>query len=199
MDALLSLVQDTKEDTRFAAIYSLGRVKARAAGARMIDALNDRTAPQVRAAAARTLTKSYADSAGLNPESVVDGLLRTLNDEDPGVRIQGLRSIATYRAARTVSRILPLLEDPANNVQVQAADALGEIPGPDAVAELSRIAGGAKGSFARRRSAFLALAKLDSTAFAALAPATRAVTTGVNAPPLPRPGPATAPPPWVAC
>lgn len=170
VDALLGLVQDTKEDTRFAAIYSLGRVKAKAAASRMLDALNDRTAPQVRAAAARTLTRSYADSAGLNPESVVDGLLRTLNDADAGVRIQGLRSIATYKSARTIPKILPLLEDQSNNVQVQAADVLGDIPGQAALPELGRIAGGTKGSFARRRVAFLSLARLDSAAFAAASP-----------------------------
>lgn len=167
-DALLSLVADAKEDTRFAAIYSLGRVKARSAAPRMLDALSDRTSPDVRAAAARTLTRSYTDSAGLSPESVADALARTLSDPDAGVRVQGLRSIGTYKLERTIPRILPLLEDPANNVQVQAADVLGDIPGSAAVAELTRIAGGTKGTFARRRSAFLALAKLDSAAFAAV-------------------------------
>lgn len=170
VDALLGLVQDQKEDTRFAAIYSLGRVKAKAAGARFLDALRDKPSPDVRGAAARVLTRSYADSSGLNPESVVDELLRTLNDVAAAVRVQGLRAIATYKSPRTITKILPLLEDPDNNVQVQAADALGDIPGKDALAELSRIAGGTKGSFARRRAAFLALAKLDSAAFAAVSP-----------------------------
>lgn len=170
IDALLGLVGDTKEDTRYAAIYSLGRLKARAAASRMLDALSDRTAPQVRAAAARTLTRAYADSAGLKAESVVDVLLRTTNDPDPGVRVQGLRSLATFHAERVIPKVLPLLEDPVNNVQVQAAEALGELPGQGALSELTRIAGGTRGTFARRRTALLSLAKLDSAAFAAAAP-----------------------------
>ncbi|HSB54788.1 MAG TPA: peptidylprolyl isomerase, partial [Gemmatimonadales bacterium] len=124
----------------------------------------------VRAAAARALNRALADSAGLNPESVMDVLLRSLSDPDAGVRIQGLRSIATFHTERAVPKVLPLLDDPFNNVQVQAAEALGDMPGTGALAQLTRIATGTKGSFARRRSAFLSLAKLDSAAFAAAAP-----------------------------
>jgi HEAT repeat protein len=164
LDALLGLVGDTKEDTRYAAIYSLGRLKSRAAASRMLDALSDRTAPQVRAVAARTLTRAYADSAGLKPETVVDVLLRTTNDADPGGSPE-----LTFRW-RAIPKVLPLLEDPVNNVQVQAADALGEFPGQGAVAELTRIASGSRGTFARRRTALLSLAKLDSAAFSATAP-----------------------------
>jgi len=170
VDALLGLVGDQKEDTRYAAIYSLGRVRAPAAAPRMLDALSDRTAPQVRAAAARTLTRSYADSSGLRPDAVADVLVRATTDPDPGVRIQALRSLASFHPARAIPKILPMLEDPVNNVQVQAAETLGELPGPGALAELGRIAAGTKGSFARRRASLLALARLDSAAFVAVAP-----------------------------
>ncbi|MFN8650982.1 MAG: peptidylprolyl isomerase [Gemmatimonadales bacterium] len=170
VDALLSLLDDQKEDTRFAAVYSLGRVRSKAAAPRLIAALSDRTSPPVRGAAARALTRALADSAGLSPESVVDVLLRTLNDADAVVRVQGLRSLATFKSDRAIAKVLPLLEDPSSNVQVQAADALGDMPGTAAVAELSRIATATKGSFARRRSALLSLAKLDTVAFAAAAP-----------------------------
>lgn len=170
IDGLLGLVGDAKEDTRYAAIYSLGRLKARAAASRMLDALSDRTAPQVRAAATRTLTSAYADSAGLKPGSVVDVLLRTTTDPDAGVRVQGLRSLATFHSERAIPKVLPLLEDQVDNVQVQAAEALGDLPGQGALAELARVAGGTKGTFARRRAALLSLAKLDSATYAAAAP-----------------------------
>jgi cyclophilin family peptidyl-prolyl cis-trans isomerase/HEAT repeat protein len=170
VNALLGLVGDTKEDTRYAAIYSLGRLRARAAAPRMLDALSDRAAPQVRAVAARTLSRSYADSAGLGGEAVVDLLLRATGDPDAGVRIQALRSLAGFHSARAIPKLLPLLEDPVSNVQVQAAETLGELPGQGALAELGRIAGGNKGSFARRWAALLALARLDSAAFASVAP-----------------------------
>lgn len=170
VDALLSLIGDPKEDTRFAVVYSLARIRSRTAAPRLLDALSDRTSPPVRAAAARALNRAMADSAGLSPEAVVDVLLRSLFDPDPGVKIQGLRSLATFHSERAVPKVLPLLEDPFNNVQVQAAEALGDMPGTGAVAELTRIATGTKGSFARRRAAFLSLARLDSAAFAAAAP-----------------------------
>lgn len=170
VDALLGLVGDIKEDTRYAAIYSLGRIRARQAGSRMLDALSDRTAPQVRAIAARTLTRSYADSAGLGPDAVADLLTRATGDADAGVRIQALRSLATFRVARAVPKVLPLLDDPVGNVQVEAAQTLGELSGQGAVVELSRIAVGGRGSYARRRAALLALARLDSATFASAAP-----------------------------
>lgn len=167
VDALLGLVGDSKEDTRYAAVYSLGRIRARAAAPRMLDALSDRTSPQVRAVAARTLTRAYADSSGLGPDAVADVLVRATGDPDPGVRVQALRSLATFHASRAIPKILPSLEDPANNVQVQAAETLGELPGQGALVELGRVATGTKGSFARRRSALLSLARLDSVAFVA--------------------------------
>jgi cyclophilin family peptidyl-prolyl cis-trans isomerase/HEAT repeat protein len=170
VEALLGLVGDRREETRYAAVYSLGRVGARVAGPRLLDALADRDAPAVRAAAARALTQAYADSAGLRADAVTDLLLRGVSDPDAGVRIQALRSLATFHLARTISKVLPLLDDPGNNVQVQAAQTLADLPGSEAVAELSRIAGGTRGSFARRREAFLALGRLDSAAYAALAP-----------------------------
>jgi cyclophilin family peptidyl-prolyl cis-trans isomerase/HEAT repeat protein len=167
VDALLGLVADLKEDTRYAAIYSLGRLRSRAAAPRMLDALSDRTAPQVRAVAARTLTRAYADSAGLGSDAVADLLIRATGDPDAGVRIQALRSLGGFHVSRAIPRVLPLLEDPVGNVQVQAAETLGQLPGQEALTELGKIAGGNKGSFARRRAALLALARLDSAAFAA--------------------------------
>ncbi len=169
INELLGLLSDQREDARYAAVYSLGRLRARAAATRMLDALSDRTAPQVRATAARTLSKAYADSAGLDAENVADLLLRGTNDADPGVRINALVSLGTYRLPRLSPRVLPVVEDPVSNVQVQAVRTLGQTGGAEAVTELSRIATSPKGTFARRREALLALSGLDSTAFAAAA------------------------------
>jgi cyclophilin family peptidyl-prolyl cis-trans isomerase len=63
--------------------------------------------------------------------------------------------------------VLPLLDDPVPNVQVQAAETLGDLGGSEAVEPLSRIATADKGTFARRREALLALAALDTRATAA--------------------------------
>ncbi|MEO8139398.1 MAG: HEAT repeat domain-containing protein [Gemmatimonadota bacterium] len=165
IDQLLGLTQAPTEDARFAAIYSLGRLKSRAAASRMIDALTDRPAPTVRAAAARALTRAYADSAGLGSETVADLLLRATRDEDASVRANAVRSLAGYRLPRLASQLLPLLGDQNLNVQVETAHTLGELGGSGAVEELNHIVSGTKGSFARRREAFLSLARLDTTSF----------------------------------
>lgn len=165
--ALLGMVQDPKEDGRFAAVYSLGRLRSKAAAARLLDALSDRTAPQVRAAAVRALSKSYVDSSGLVATSVADALLRLTTDPDATVRVQALRSLGTFREARLAGRIVPLLEDAVPNVQVEAAHTLAELGGAEASAALVRVLAGGKGSFARRREALLGLARVDSAAFAA--------------------------------
>ena len=166
--ALLGMVQDPKEDSRFAAVYSLGRLRNRAAAPRLLDALSDRIAPSVRAAAARTLNKAYVDSSGLVATSVADALARLTTDQDATVRVQALRSLATFHDPRFARRIVPLLDDPIPNVQVQAVQTLADLGGPEASAGLQRILSSGKGTFARRREAFLGLARADSAAFVGL-------------------------------
>ncbi len=170
VNALLGLATETKEEIRFGAIYSLGRLRVPGAAPRLLEALRDRNSPDLRAAAARSLTRSYVDSAGTSADAVADALARALSDSDAGVRVNALRSLATFKQPRTASRVVPLTEDPNTNVQVQAVMALGEIGGPEAVTELKRLAEGGKGSWARRRETVVALAATDSAAFAALAP-----------------------------
>jgi len=166
VDQLMGMTHATTEDARFAAIYSLGRLRSRTAANRMIEALTDRPAPQVRAAAARVLTRAYVDSAGLGRETVADLLLRATRDEDAGVRANAVHALAGYKLPRLAGPLLPLLGDANVNVQVEAAHTLGELGGTAAVAELTRILASTKGTFARRREAFLSLAQLDSAAFA---------------------------------
>jgi cyclophilin family peptidyl-prolyl cis-trans isomerase/HEAT repeat protein len=167
---LLGLATDPKDEIRFSAIYSLGRLRVAAAAPRMLDALRDRDSPDLRAAAARALTRTYADSAALSADGVADALARALSDTDAGTRVNALRSLATFKQPRTASRVVPLTEDPNSNVQVQAVMALGEIGGPEAVTELKRLAAGGKGSWARQRETVVALAATDSAAFATVAP-----------------------------
>jgi len=162
--ALVPLLGDGREGLRYTAGYSLARLRAPAAAARFLEALRD-PSPLLRATAARVLTVSYADSAGLSHEQVADLLLRATGDPDPGVRIHALRSLATLRLPRTAGRVLSLLEDPVPNVQVQAAQTLGQIGGEAAGAELERLALGDKGTWARRVEALEGLALADSARF----------------------------------
>jgi cyclophilin family peptidyl-prolyl cis-trans isomerase/HEAT repeat protein len=171
VDQLMGMTRAATEDARFAAVYSLGRLRTRSAANRLVEALTDRPAPTVRAAAARSLTRAFVDSAGLSRETVADLLVRATRDEDAGVRSNALHTIAGYKLPRLATPLLPLIGDPNVNVQVEAVHTLGELGGTDAVPELTRILTGGKGTFARRREALLSLARLDSTAFAAQAAA----------------------------
>lgn len=162
--SLISRVLDTDEDMRIAAVYSLGRLRVKAAASRLVEAAGDKSVP-VRATAVRALSKSYADSAGLSPSTVADVLARSTRDVDAGVRIQALRSLATFKDPTQSDRIAPLLDDPMPNVQVEAATSLGALGGPAAATALTRILASGKG-FARRREALISLARVDTAAFA---------------------------------
>ena len=164
---LLPFLEDTAAGFRWRAAYSLGRVRAPAAAGRLTVALRD---PEsiVRAMAARGLTREYVDSARLAPRSVAELLARAASDVSVQVRINALRSLATFRDASLASEIVPLLDDPTPNVQVQAAMTAGELGSAEAARGLARIAAG-KGTFGVRREALVALGRVDSAAFAAAA------------------------------
>ena len=75
---------------------------------------------------------------------------------DPQVKINAIRSLAGYRDSALATDILPLLDDPLPNVQVQAATTAGRARGRARRSRaLARVAAG-KGPFALRREALSA-------------------------------------------
>jgi len=164
VDGLLGMVGTVDDDLRWNIYYSLGRLRAPAAASRMLDALGDRY-PLTRAAAARTLTKAYADSSRLDGESVARLLLRATGDVDPGVRVQALRSLATFKRGDLGARATVLLDDAVPGVAVEAATVMRDMPDPKVATELVRVVSSSKGTFARRRAALVSLAAVDSAAF----------------------------------
>jgi len=164
---LLPFLEDTAVSFRWRAAYTLGRVRAPAAASRLTAALRDPD-PGVRAMAARGLTRSYVDSAGLAPGTVAALLARAASDQDLRVRINALRSLADFRDSSLASRIVPLIDDPVPSVQVQAVMTAGELGGAEAARGLARIAAG-KGPVGVRREALVALGRVDSAAFAGAA------------------------------
>ncbi|MBA3498400.1 MAG: peptidylprolyl isomerase [Gemmatimonadales bacterium] len=161
--ALLPFMDDTSSAPRLRAVYSLGRLRAPAAGNRMLLALRDPEA-YVRSLAARALTREYAEAAKLAPSAVADLLVSAADDPSPQVRINAIRSLAGYREPRLSGKLLPMLDDPLPSVQVTAAETLGELGGAEAVNALARATAG-KGTFALRRAALVGLARADSSAF----------------------------------
>ena len=167
VDILVPLMADTSAVVRWYATQSLGRLPqaARPSGERMVSALRDQLAI-VRAIAARTLTPAYADSAGL-PRATVTGLLeRALVDDDPGVRVNAVRSLGLYRTPALAPKVVRLLGDPQPQVALQATSSLGELGGPDAVQAL-RDQARLDRAYAFRSEALRALARADTAAFRA--------------------------------
>jgi len=164
VDQLLPYLETDSTLARVAAFYTLGRLRAVSAGNRMLAGLRDEN-PLVRAWAARTLTRAYADSARLGHAGVMGQLGQACADPDAGVRIQAARSLGSFRGESVRSSLGPLLLDQMPNVAVAAAEALGAAREKAAAADLKVVASG-KGSFALRRAALLSLASTDSASFA---------------------------------
>jgi cyclophilin family peptidyl-prolyl cis-trans isomerase/HEAT repeat protein len=163
-DALLPFTDDTVRSVRWRTIYSLGRLRTSVAANHLIAALRAED-PGTRAIAARTLNRAYTAAAKLAPATVSGLLTRAIDDGDPGVRVNALRSLGSYRDSSLSTPVASKLDDPDPNVRVQAASSLGELPGSIAGAALTRAVKG-KGTFALRREALLGLARVDPAKFA---------------------------------
>ena len=163
-DALLPFTRDTLQSIRWSAVYSLGRLKAPGAGNQLVASLRDAD-PATRALAARALTREYAEAAKLAPAAVAGVLTRGVDDNDPGVRINALRSLGTYRESALAAKIASRVDDPVPNVRVQAAATLGDLGGSRAIGVLVRVLQG-RGTFALQREALLGLARSGPAEFA---------------------------------
>jgi cyclophilin family peptidyl-prolyl cis-trans isomerase/HEAT repeat protein len=162
-DALLPYADDTLQSIRWRAVYSLGRLRAPGAANHLIAALRADDA-DTRAVAARTLTRQYAQAARVAPTTLAGLLARAVDDPDPGVRVNAIRSLGSYGDSSFTSAVASKLEDADPNVRVQAASSLGELPGPAAGAALRRVLEG-KAAFAIRREALLGLARANPAGF----------------------------------
>jgi cyclophilin family peptidyl-prolyl cis-trans isomerase/HEAT repeat protein len=163
-DALLPFTRDTLQSIRWRAVYSLGRLKAPAAGNQLVASLRDAD-PATRSLAARALVREYSDSAKLAPAAVSGALARAVDDNDPGVRINALRSLGTFRDSTLAAKIASRVDDAVPNVRVQAAATLGDLGGSRSIAALLRVVH-AKETFALQREALLSLARCGPAAFA---------------------------------
>ena len=163
-DALLPFARDTTQTIRWNAVYSLARLRAPSAANQLLASLQD-TDPATRAAAARGLVREYVETVKLAPATIGGVLARAVDDNDPGVRINALRSLGTYHDSAFAQRIAWRVDDPVANVRVQTASTLGELGGSAAVAALLRALEGKGGTFALRREALLGLARADPTQF----------------------------------
>jgi len=165
---LLALAQDQNPEIRWRVVFSLSQLRVPSASDALLNGLRDDNA-LARAYAARGLTAAYTSAAQLQPDVVIQVLLRATTDEQAGVRINALRSLGTFASPAVSDKVATLLADPMPNVQVAAAGAMGLSGGPIAAAQLARIVRETKGSFALQREALLGLSRASPDSFKAVA------------------------------
>jgi cyclophilin family peptidyl-prolyl cis-trans isomerase/HEAT repeat protein len=162
--AILHYTTDTSSDLRWRAVYTLGRIRAPAGARAVISAARDQV-PVIRETAIKWLTRQLADSAALAPTAVIPALTRALDDEQPGIRVNAIMSLATFGDSATSARIAALLNDPDLNVRVAAASALGSTRGSAAAHALDLLMD-KHDVWAVRRAGIAALARVDTAIFA---------------------------------
>lgn len=163
---LVRFTDATSATTRRNALFSLARLRAAPGAASLIQALSDPD-DQVRAVAARGISKALVDSAKLDPRGAIDGLRPLLDSRDARLRINALRALASFRDSSLASAVAPLAADRDIGVAVQAETTLGVLRGVVAIEALrARLTSSV---FAIKRQAIIGLAQADSAAGVAAA------------------------------
>lgn len=168
--AILPYARDTSVDLRWRSLYTLGRLVVPEAGDAFLAGARDQQ-PVIREVAARSLTRRLADTASLQHRNVIGELLTLIDDRSVRVRTTALPALASFRDSTTVDRIAGRLRDTDRNVRVTAAGALATIGSRAAAVALSATVDDQDEDWAVRRAALLGLARIDTAAFAARAPA----------------------------
>jgi cyclophilin family peptidyl-prolyl cis-trans isomerase/HEAT repeat protein len=158
---LVAFAESPDLTARWRALYALARLRAPRGAAQLVAALADRD-PAIRAVAARGVTQALLDSARIDARGALDRLRPLLEDQNPQIRINALRAIASFRDSALAAAVAPLVADQNIGVAVQAETTLGVLRGAAALQALRpRLASSV---FALRRQALIALAQADSAA-----------------------------------
>lgn len=157
LEALETFAQSSTLELRTAALYSLMRLRTPRAMSIFLSASADAD-PYVRSLASRGLTRDLVAEAGLEPTGVATRLQRLVDDPDPRVRINALRSLASFADPSLAAAAAARITDSEPNVRVQALETLGDLGGADAARTLKDHLDG--GSLATRRQALLSLARV---------------------------------------
>lgn len=162
--ALVPLLDHEDLGVREGAWYSLAQLRHPALAGRVASGLGD---PEVttRELAARALTPPLVQAAGMSSEAAAAVLRRAVDDPFPGVRVNAIRTLGALRDTASAERIAARLQDQDPNVRVQAAMTLGQLGLPGSVPALERALG-ARERWALQREALVALARVDTAAFA---------------------------------
>lgn len=164
--SLIRFGQDPDVLVRWNAITALARLNDPRAFPTLFAAIGDPDIT-VRAAALRGITDRSVAMARQPKEAVVTRVRGLLTDPDPRVRINALRSLATFRDSTVSAAVAPLASDGVTGVAVVAETTLGVSRGSAAVVALRAHLPSA--NFAVRRQGAIGLAEADSAAGVAYA------------------------------
>lgn len=163
---LVAFAESPDLTARSRALYALARLRTPRGAERLVAALGDRESA-IRAVAARGVSKALLDSAHIDARGAVDRLRPLLDDQNPQIRINALRALASFRDSALAAAVAPLVADQNIGVAVQAETTLGVLRGAGAVQALRpRLTSSV---FAMRRQALIALAQADTAAGTAAA------------------------------
>ncbi len=154
--SLLQYGSSAAAAARVAAVFSLSRLREPAAAEVFLRAVEDSNA-YVRSLAARVLTAGYADSAGLDRTGVARWVISLTEDPDRHVRVNAIRTLATYGDPGYVPSVASAFSDSDPNIRIQALTTLGQLGGAEAVRILEQQV--PTGSAEQRRVALLGLAQ----------------------------------------
>lgn len=152
---------DSRDSVRWAAAYLLGRTRASTGTRALLTTVRDQH-PWVRQFALRGLVRAAADSAGLRLEAILPALRDALGDDDPGVRVNALQSLATWGDSTTTEDILQLLGDSVPNVRLEAATTLTALRGQRAAGLVQSLAADSSLPLVLRRAVLLGLLRRDT-------------------------------------
>jgi hypothetical protein len=119
---LRSRLHDSDENILGAAAFALGELKAQEAASDLA-ALLDSPAPTVRNMAASAL----AEMDRIESESIIDSLIKQLDDRDELARISAIEALATARSPKAVPKLLEVVTRSRPGIQEYAVATLGTI------------------------------------------------------------------------
>jgi cyclophilin family peptidyl-prolyl cis-trans isomerase/HEAT repeat protein len=159
-------------EVRWRAAYALARRPDPAGTAALMRQVRDAD-PLVRSFAMRGLTAALADSAGIARAAALQAVLAGTRDTDHAVSVNAARSLATYDAPESISRLLELLDGGDAYLAVTAAESFARLgaKAPASAPALRRVAMDTSKPIFLRTTALASLAEVDEAAAAEVADA----------------------------
>jgi cyclophilin family peptidyl-prolyl cis-trans isomerase/HEAT repeat protein len=157
-------------EVRWRAAYALARRPDPAGTAALMRHVRDAD-PLVRSFAMRGLTAALADSAGIARATALQAVLAGTRDADHAVSVNATRSLGTYDAPESISRLLELLEGGDAYLAVTAAESFARLgaKAPASPPALRRVAMASSKPIFLRTTALASLAEVDEAAAAEVA------------------------------